>query len=226
MTEITGHHKSAQLAVQALSPLLSAVVLAEEISRDIAGRQADHAPLQLRNALRRQSLQEAAHALMFRAALAWLPGPGGCPALLRDALLRYRVQLDDDVARGRLDISLVGLQCVLESLGAVVLQPPSGQLCGLADRFLPAWALVLHQEQSHQKLGQVWVARFGLAEDELDQALGLYVALARDVLRAGLATLECLQEERSHYEHAVPAELERVSTLLRAQALVEERRHA
>lgn len=81
-----------------LSPLLAAVTLAEEISRDVSARQALLAPWPLSRALKHQSWQETAHAAVFRTALQYLPGRASCPALLEKALRRYAAQLHADLS--------------------------------------------------------------------------------------------------------------------------------
>jgi hypothetical protein len=97
MTEITMNDRTAGISPHSLSPLLAAVTLAEEISREISARQAPLAPMPLRRALMRQSWQETAHAVVFGTALQYLPGPASCPAPLGKALRRYAAQLHADL---------------------------------------------------------------------------------------------------------------------------------
>jgi hypothetical protein len=205
----------AALSPHSLSPLLAALTLAEEISRDISARQALLAPSPLRRALQRQSWQETAHAAVFRAALQCLPGRAACPGALEKSLRRYATQLHADIDRGNLTASLIGLHCVLEGLGAVALQPPPGQLAKLADRVVPVRSFILHQELGHQRLGQAWVRRLGAEPAGLDTALRVYGELAEASLQAGLDTLDCLAADRDYYQDAVRAHLRSTETLLR-----------
>lgn len=170
------------LNVAQLQPLLSAITLAEEISRDVASRQAAMAP-EL------------------------------CPPLLEHALLAYRSSLMADLQGGQLAASVMGLQCVLERLACVALQPPPGQLARLADRLVPLRAFVLHQEAAHRNLGDAWVSRLGAGSSELEGARQKYVDLAHAVLEAGLGSLSCLAQDAGHYRAAVRRELEEVRQL-------------
>lgn len=214
------NHRSAALPPHSLGPLLAAVTLAEEISRDISARQALLAPAPLGRALARQSWQETVHAAVFRSALQCLPGRAACPAALEQALRRYAAQLHDDLDRNDLAASMIGLHCVLEGFGAVALRPPPGALARLADRIVPVRSFILHQELGHQRLGQVWVERLGGDPAGLDAALRIYVELAEASLQAGLNTLECLAADREYYEGAVRAHLDSVGTLLGRDAQV------
>lgn len=206
--------RTAALSSHGLAPLLAAVTLAEQISRDISARQALLAPLPLGRALARQSWQETTHAAIFRTALQCLPGRAACPPALEHALRRYAAQLHDDLDRGDLAASMIGLHCVLEGLGAVALRPPPGALAKLADRIVPVRSFILHQELGHQRLGQIWVERLGADPASLRTALRTYVELAETSLQAGLNTLDCLAADRAYYEDAVRAHLKSTETLL------------
>jgi len=202
------------LSAHDLSPLLAAVTIAEEISRDVSARQTLLAPWPLSRALKRQSWQETSHAAVFRAALQYLPGQPSCPAPLEKALRSYAAQLHADLDREDLPASMVGLHCVLERLGTVALQPPPGELARLADRVVPVRSFILHQELGHQRLGEVWVPRLVAEPARLGSALGIYVELAEAVLQAGLNTLNCLVVDADQYREAVRAHLRSAKTLL------------
>lgn len=206
--------RPAAVSPHSLSPLLAAVTLAEEISRDVSARQALIAPPALGRALKRQSRQEARHAAVFRVALKCLPGTAACPAPLERALRRYAAQLHADLDRNDLAASMVGLHCVLEGLGAVALQPPPGELATLAERMVPVRSFILHQERGHQRLGEVWVPRLSPDRAALSQALQGYDELAQSVLAAGLETLDCLANDSQHYQVAVTAHLNSTALLL------------
>jgi hypothetical protein len=204
MMEITTNDRSGALSLHSLSPLLAAITLAEEISRDVSARQASIARLPLRLALKQQSWQETAHAAAFRTALQFVPGPP-CPAPVAKALHRFSRELHADLDRKALAASMIGMQCVLEGLGAVALQPPPGEVATLADRIFPLRAIVLHQELGHQRLGEAWVPRLGIEPVRLHKTLNIYLELAQALLDAGLSTLDCLAGARAHYQDAVEA---------------------
>jgi len=206
--------RAGAMSAHDLSPLLSAVTLAEEISRDVSARQALLAPWPLSRALRRQSWQETSHAAVFRTALQYLPGKSSCPEPLQKALRTYAAQLHADLDRNALAASMVGLHCVLEGLGAVALQPPPGELARLADRVVPVRSFILHQELGHQRLGEVWVSRLVAEPARLGSALGIYIELAEAVLQAGLITLNCLAVDGDYYREAVRAHLRSAKSLL------------
>lgn len=208
------------MKVDDLRPLLAAMTLAEEISRDVALRQAALAPAALAGTLALQGRQEALHAAMFRGALQGLPGTAPCPAPVERALLAFRQRLMADLDDGCLAQSMLGLQCVLERLACVALEPPPGELARLADRTVPLRSFVLHQESAHRTLGDVWVPRLadpGAAP--LQEAGEEYVGLALEVLDAGLRTLPCLAQDAAHYRATVRRELHQVVQRLATAAL-------
>ncbi|MEJ7931098.1 hypothetical protein WG922_14065 [Ramlibacter sp. AN1015] len=196
------------LSASDLGPLLAAIARAEAISRDVALRQSRLAPAPLARALAQQARQEAAHATLFGAAAAALPGGARCPPRVERALQAFRVRLERDLDRAELAGTLVGLQGVLESLACVALEPPPGELARLADRLVPLRLLVLRQEDAHHQLGERWIGR--LVSDPA-QALAparlAYTALAADLLDAGLAELACLAGDAPHYRTAIATRL-------------------
>lgn len=194
--------------LSALGPLLAAITQAEELSRDISARQALLAPARLRRTLQQQSWQEAAHATVFRTALQCLPGRFSCPPAVQAALHAYARRLHRDLDRGALAESLIGLQCVLEALAGVALQPPPGALARRADALVPLRPFILHQEQGHERLGQAWAPRLlPDAAARLRCAEG-YRALALPLLEAGLGELECLHQDSGPLRHRVRAHLD------------------
>lgn len=198
---------TATLSVRALAPLLAAITLAEEISRDVTARQALLAPPRLRGTLRQQSWQEAAHATVFRTALHCTPKRSSCPPRLQAALGLYAARLHADLDRGALAASMVGLHCVLEGVAAVALEPPPRALAQLADQVVPLRAFILQQEQGHQRLGEVWVPRLVPEPAALVGSARDYCELAEGLLTAGLATLECLDQDSGHYRERVRSHL-------------------
>lgn len=198
------------LKLSDLRPLLAAIVQAEEISCEVAARQARLAPGTLAPILQRQSRQEAVHATTFRAALQCLPGAVSCPAPLAAALQAFRLRLLRDLDQGALAASMLGLQCVLERLACVALQPPPGELARLADAAVPLRPLVLHHESGHLRIGDLWVPRLAAARDRLEERREEYLGLAHAVLEAGLGTLSCLEQDSVHYRAAAARELDEI----------------
>lgn len=186
-------------SMRAIAPLLAAITLAEEISRDVTARQALLAPRRLRQTLRRQSWQEAAHAALFRSALQCIPGQFPCPAPVEAALQDYAARLHSELDRGHLALSMVGLHCVLEGFAAVALQAPPGLLASTADALVPLRSFILHQEQAHQRLGEVWAPRLLPDAQALARSAGDYCALSAALLEAGLTEFVCLHDEAGHY---------------------------
>lgn len=202
------------LTVRQLAPLLAAVTIAEEISRDVSRRQAAIAPAPLRRTLSLQSRQEALHAATFKAALQCLPGSGRCPDRLLQALRAFEARLQSDVEDGELAASMLGLHCVLEGLGCIALEPPPGELARLADSAVPMRSFIRHQEEGHRRLGEVWVPRLAAGTAGLRLACEDYVALAQAVLTAGLETLDCLAQDAGYYGDAVSRHLRNVALLV------------
>lgn len=175
-------------AAKRLAPLLVAVTAFEEMSRDVTRRQSALAPSPgLAHALVRQSRQEAMHAVVFRGALRLTGLHAASPPRLAEALAQCRARLEDDLDRGDLACSMLGLHCVLEGLGGVALQPPAGDLGRLGDHLVPLRALILKQELAHQHLGELWVERLAANRLALQAACSAYVELAESVVDAGLA---------------------------------------
>ena len=108
-----------------IAQFLAGMLRAEEISRDVARRQALLAPdAAMRRFLALQSRQEALHAGAFRAALHLTSRRNRCPDALASALDRFAARLHADLDAGLLEGSLIGLQGVLEGIGAVALGAP------------------------------------------------------------------------------------------------------
>lgn len=193
--------------LKALSPIMMAARRTEQIARDVSKRQAEIAPTAgLRQALRQQSRQEAAHAAGFDAALQYL-GESSASGRMLDALEDLGARLHADLDGGDLPSSMIGLQYVLEGLGSIALEPPPGEFARLGDQFVPLRKLVLHQEMAHRRLGEVWVPRFAAALTTAERgrlvAAGRdYAALAHAVVEAGLPLLEGLETDRDHFLRA------------------------
>lgn len=197
----------AERVMRALGPIMIAAMRTEQIAREASQKQSElTSNASLRRALQQQSKQEAMHAAGFEAALAYL-GPAPAPEAMLAALEQLNMRLLSDLAAGDLGSSMIGLQYVLEGLGSVALEPPPGDLARIGDKFVPLRDLVLHQEQAHRRLGEVWVPRLldqatQRQRERMECAGRDYAAIANDIVEAGLPLLADLTADHSHYERA------------------------
>lgn len=192
--------------VQRVAPLLCAVQLGEALARDIARAQAAIAPTpRLARALGHQSLQEALHSKLFRAALQCIPGQHSCPPRIARSLAAYRSRLEADIRAGNLLGSMIGLQFVFEGLGPLALQPPAGPLAAVCDRLVPLRWLILRQEEAHHRMGLHWTARLASSPDATAGHLQGYLDEAQEVADAGLESVDTQQLDSDHYRRAVQA---------------------
>ncbi|MEP7058195.1 MAG: hypothetical protein ABI809_10540 [Caldimonas sp.] len=198
-------------AARRLAPLLVAVVAFEEMSRDVTRLQSAIAPTPgLARALLRQSRQEAMHAAVFRGALRLTGIRADCPPRLATGLAQVRLRLQDDLRRGDLGSSMLGLHCVMEGLGSTALQPPAGDLGRLGDRLVPLRALILEQELAHQQLGERWIERMAGERSELRVACQVYVELAEAIVDAGLDAFGGYSADEAAYRIDSAAHLDRM----------------
>jgi len=159
----------------AVGRLCRIMAAGEALAADCARMQAPLAPSRRAAAfLALQSRQERLHASVFRAGAVMLSGvrSGDDADRLFDPVRRC---LAEDLAAGRFAESLVGLQVVVEALGAVVL----GELDAvLSARGAPLASLrreIRSQESSHHAFGVRWLERLLMAE----------LAAPRAIARAG-----------------------------------------
>lgn len=178
-----------------IARLLQFLEHGELLARDCAAWQAELAPDPgMKRFLLSQSRQEAAHALVFHGAIAWLsPKHLGTGPLL-PSLEAYRRRLEAAVARRDWAETLLAEQIILEGLGEAILKRVEA---GLAKRDAPFGRLrriLIHQEEAHYAFGCRALERV-VAAGETDQhelrprALE-YVAL----IEAMVATLHDLFE--------------------------------
>ncbi len=107
-----------------------------------------------------QAAQETLHATLFGAAVSVLaPRTSALETPTLSALDRYRKRLEDDLEAGRISSSVVGLQIVLEGLGALTLARMNLALSGHGARFAPCKRLLEHQEDTHHAFGCRWLER-------------------------------------------------------------------
>jgi hypothetical protein len=126
-----------------------------------------------------QARQEAMHAMVFQAAIAWLaPRQLGSEPIL-PALEEYRKRLLDALSRKDLIESILAEQIILEGLGEAILTRIEA---GLEKRAAPCGRLrrmLLHQEEAHHGFGRRMLER-AMVESQTD-AVTLR-RLARDYL--------------------------------------------
>ena len=137
----------------------------ERIARDTAARQALICnEVKARRFFAMQSAQESLHAALFHAAATVLAPRARLlqtPAIT--ALGVYRRHLDRDLAAGNLAGTIIGLQIVLEGLGALTLSRMNLALSQHGPRFARFKRLLEQQEDSHHAFGCRWLERQSIA---------------------------------------------------------------
>lgn len=127
----------------------------EYLASDCARAQAKLAPDPgMRRFLLGQARQEAYHAFVFQANIAWIAPRhlGACPLLA--PMVRYRALIEDAIRRGDFAETLMAEQLILEGLGEAILQRIEE---GLAKRKAPFERLrrmFLQQEEAHHAFGR------------------------------------------------------------------------
>jgi len=148
--------------------LLTFLEHGERMANECAKAQATLAPDSgSRRFLLSQARQEAAHAVVFQGAIAWLaPRHLGCAPFL-PALEEYREKLKDALARQDLLETFLAEQVILEGLGEVILTRIEE---GLVKRNAPFGRLrriLLQQEEAHHGFGRRMLER-AMAEGRID----------------------------------------------------------
>lgn len=138
-----------------IARLLTFLEHGERMAHDCAQAQAalveDHGS---RRFLLSQARQEAAHAMVFRGAIAWLAPKHLGDTPLLPALEEYRRLVHDALDRRDLLESFLAEQVILEGLGEAILTRIE---VGLAKRNAPFARLrrmLLHQEEAHHGFGR------------------------------------------------------------------------
>lgn len=186
----------------------------ERIAHDTAARQAQLCrEIKAQRFFAMQSAQESLHATMFHAASRVLAPRTRAPQSAAVAALGvYRCHLEHDLACGHLAGSVVGLQIVLEGLGALTLSHMNLALSKHGARFAPFKRLLEQHEDSHHAFGCRWLARQDTAAlPRLGADARRYFELACDVINAG-DELFCYgisspQDYRSQLRAALPLTL-------------------
>ncbi len=116
-----------------------------------------------------QARQEAAHALVFQGAIAWLAPKhlGYAPYL--PALEEYRTVVNDALHRRDLLETLLAEQVILEGLGEAILSRIEAGLVKREAPFRRLRRVLLHQEEAHHQFGRRTLER-AMADGRVDSA--------------------------------------------------------
>ena len=194
-----------------LAHLFQVLVAGEQLAQECVLRQVLLAPeRKTRNFLATQAQQEALHARVFsRAASALAPrgSVSDSPALC--AMRHYRERLLADLDDENLGGSLVGMQVVLEGVGAMVLKEIDAVLRRRGDRYAALRRRVLLQEDAHHAFGLRSIERLcaetTAAYAPLVTAGREYVALSDGILTACEELFFYLGADPQFYQPLLPA---------------------
>jgi hypothetical protein len=151
-----------------IARLLMFLEQGERVANECAKAQAALAPDSgSRSFLLSQARQEAAHALVFQGAIAWLAPRhlGNAPFL--PALKEYRKLLDDALVRKDLLETFLAEQVILEGLGEAILTRIEEGLTKRAAPFGRLRRRLLQQEEAHHGFGRRMLER-AMAEGRID----------------------------------------------------------
>ncbi len=138
-----------------IARLLQFLEHGERLAHDCARAQAALAPLPgMRRFLLSQARQEASHSLVFQGAILWLaPRTLGTGPLL-PALTRYRVLIEEAIARKNFLETVLAEQVILEGLGEAILGRIEEGLVTRAAPFGRLRRILLRQEEAHHRFGE------------------------------------------------------------------------
>ncbi|MGH8750093.1 MAG: hypothetical protein ACREUV_00135 [Burkholderiales bacterium] len=173
-----------------IADFFRALALGERLAQDCARRQSDFAlDPKMRRFLKRQAQQEAFHALVLEGAGVVMDSRRNTATPLIHALQAYDARLESDLDARRLASSLLGMQVILEGIGAVVLEKMDLSLSTQhSPRFVPFRRLLLQQEDMHHAFGLRTLEQ--IIADDPEQMAALraaardYLPLARNLLFA------------------------------------------
>lgn len=151
-----------------IARLLAFLEQGEQMAHDCATIQASMVSEPgARRFLLSQARQEAAHALVFKGAVAWLAPKHLGDSLGLPAMEEYRKLLDDRFASNDLLDTILAEQVILEGLGEAILTHIER---GLEKRAAPLGRMrriLLRQEEAHHGFGRRWLER-AIARGETD----------------------------------------------------------
>lgn len=149
--------------------------------------------------LLRQARQEAAHAIVFQGAIAWLAPRHLGDAPFLPALEDYRAILDEALARHDLLETFLAEQVILEGLGEAILTRIEEGLVKRAAPFGRLRRILLQQEEAHHGFGRRMLER-AIAEGRIDaetlrRRAQDYVALTNQMVLALSDLFESIAED-------------------------------
>ena len=151
-----------------IARLLTFLEYGERLANECAKAQAALASdPESRRFLIRQARQEAAHALVFQGAIAWIAPKhlGGAPFL--PALEEYRQLLKDALSRQDVLETFLAEQVILEGLGEAILTRIEEGLVKRTAPFRRLRQTLLQQEEAHHGFGRRMLER-AMAEGRID----------------------------------------------------------
>lgn len=165
--------------------------------------------MQLKKALLQQSKQENTHAMAFDTALALIGKRQGQESFLLMAIGEFEKKLKNDLSQNHLATSVYALQYVLESLGAVALEPNENEIATWASGvFSLSIRKKFHsQERAHKMLGEQWAPRLlsiASAEEKakFPYSQEEYIELAKKVISCGMPLLSNVKKDKQAYEQS------------------------
>lgn len=151
-----------------LARLLTFLECGERMAHECAKTQAALAPdLGSRRFLLSQARQEAAHALVFQGAIAWLAPRHLGDAPFLPALEEYRTTINEALVRQDLLETFLAEQVILEGLGEAILTRIEEGLVKRAAPFGRLRRILLQQEEAHHGFGRRMLER-AMAEGRID----------------------------------------------------------
>jgi GNAT superfamily N-acetyltransferase len=151
-----------------IARLLTFLEYGERLANECAKAQAALAPdIGSRRFLLSQARQEAAHAVVFQGAIAWLAPRHLGDAPFLPALEEYRTRLNDALARQDLLETFLAEQVILEGLGEAILTRIEEGLAKRAAPFGRLRRILLQQEEAHHGFGRRMLER-AMAEGRTD----------------------------------------------------------
>lgn len=191
-----------------IARLLTFLERGERVANECAKAQAALAPdLMSRRFLLSQARQEAAHAMVFQGAIAWLAPKhlGDTPFL--PALEEYRTILNDALTRRDLLEAVLAEQVILEGLGEAILTRIEEGLVKRAAPFGRLRRILLHQEEAHHGFGRRMLER-AMADGRIDadtvrRRARNYLALTDQMVLALSHLFESIAEDPSAWAQDV-----------------------
>lgn len=151
-----------------IARLLTFLEYGERMANECAKAQAALAlDVGSRRFLLSQARQEAAHAVVFQGAIAWLAPRHLGDAPFLPALEEYRTRLNDALARQDLLETFLAEQVILEGLGEAILTRIEEGLAKRAAPFGRLRRILLQQEEAHHGFGRRMLER-AMAEGRTD----------------------------------------------------------